>query len=245
MNPFISFIRSWKFSLLGLLFLLFGLISYYTSQEQAFSITAVQKRFSELEKAGAEQAKLLLKQLDKGQKLAASNELTYHLYQNDVLFGWSSNQLPVGRYKTAVFPDNGLIKLNNGYYFSQSVQKDSITSCVSFCLLKAYEFSNAYLNAANPKFWKQQFSVNLTGERRHAIFDSKQQLVFYATPLAQNTNSNNKNWGPLFILIAAFLICYEIQTHFEKSWIGSLLLLLGLLVTRIILYEITWPLNWQ
>jgi signal transduction histidine kinase len=245
MSPFISFIRTWKFSLLGLLFLLFGLISYYSNQEQTFSIAVVQKRFSELEKEGAAQAKLLLKQIDKGQKLTGSNELIYHLYQNEVLFGWSSNQLPVGRYKTAVFPDNGLIKLNNGYYFSQSVQKDSITSCVSFCLLKEYEFSNAYLNAANPKFWKQQFAVNLTGERRNAIFDSKKQVVFYATPFAQNTNSNNKNGGPLFILIAVFLFCYEIQTYFEKSWIGSLFLLLGLLVTRIVLYEITWPLNWQ
>ena len=245
MSPIISFIRTWKFSLLGLLFLLFGFISYNSNQQQGFSITAVQKRFSELEKAGAAQAKLLLKQIDKGQKLPTSNELIYHLYQNEVLFGWSSNQLPIGRYKTAVFPDNGLIKLNNGYYFSQSVQKDSITSCVSFCLLKEYEFSNAYLNAANPKFWKQQFAVNLTGERKNAIFDSKQQLVFYATPFAQNTNSNEENGGPLFILIAVFLFCYEIQTYFEKSWIGSLLLLLGLLVTRIVLYEISWPLHWQ
>ena len=69
MSPFISFIRTWKYSLLGLLFLLFGLISFYSNQEQTFSIAAVQKRFSELEKAGAAQAKILLKKIDKGQKL--------------------------------------------------------------------------------------------------------------------------------------------------------------------------------
>lgn len=245
MNPFISFIRTWKFSLLGLLFLLFGLVSYYANQEPGFSIAAIQKRFSELEKAGEAQAKLLLQQIDKGHKLPNSNELTYHLYQKEVLFGWSSNQLPVGRYKTAVFPSNGLLKLNNGYYYSQSIQKDSITSCVSFCLLKEYEFSNAYLNASNPTFWRQQFAVNLTGAGKQAIYDKNHHVVFYATPLLQNNNSTNSIWGPFLILLAVFLICYQLQTHFEKSWIGSLVLLLGLLVTRIILYEITWPLNWQ
>jgi two-component system, NtrC family, nitrogen regulation sensor histidine kinase NtrY len=245
MSPIISFIRTWKFSLLGLLFLLFGLISYLSNQQQGFSITAVQERFSKLEKSVDKHAKQILKRIEQGKKLPKSNELNYHLYKDDVLFGWSTNQLPIGRYKSDIFPGNGLMKLNNGYYFSQTIQKNGISCCVSFCLLKEYEFSNAYLSAVNPSFWKQQFAVNLNGERKDAIYDRKHDVVFYATPLNLNINANNSNWGPVFILLAVFLICYQLQTYYEKSWAGNLLLLIGLLVTRIVLYEVKWPVNWQ
>lgn len=244
MKPIFSFLRAWKFSLIGLLFLVFGLVSYFSSQEQGFAISTIQERFTGLEKAAKTRASLLLRRIEQGKQLPQSNELTYHLYQNEVLFGWNSNQLPIGRYKTAVFPANGLVKLSNGFYFSQTFQKDSTTCCVSFCLLKEYEFSNAYLNAANPTFWKQQFAVNFSGSAQQAIYDSNHHVVFYATPFSQENKTDQNNWGAFFLLVSIFLFIYQLQTFVEKSWVGNLMLLLGLLVTRTILYEIKWPLAW-
>ncbi|MEY4804029.1 MAG: hypothetical protein RL331_543 [Bacteroidota bacterium] len=245
MQTILPFLRTWKFSFLGLVFLVLGLAFYFSNQERAFSVRDIQAQFTALEKESKGHAKLLLKNVEAGKALPKSKTLTYHLYNKDVLFGWSSNQLPVGRYKTDLFPANGIIKLNNGYYYSQTYQKNEVTCCVSFCLLKAYEFSNAYLNTANPGFWKQPFAISLNGNSKNAIKDSAQNTIFYASPLPVETLPASSNWGPFFLLIALFLICYQLQSFLEKSWWGSLLLLLGLLVLRVVMYELTWPAEWQ
>jgi len=245
MNSILPFLRAWKFTLLGLVFLLLGISFYFSNQERKFSVSEIQAHFSQLEKESKSYAQLLLKNVASDKPLPKSKALTYHLYNKDVLFGWSSNQLPAGRYKTDIFPANGLIKLNNGYYYSQSFQKNGVTCCVSFCLLKSYEFSNTYLNADNPGFWKQQFAVNLNGNAKNAIKDRSQKIVFYADPLPLETLPASSNWGPFFLLVALFLICYQLQLYFEKNWWGSLFLLLGLLVVRVVMYEIVWPPEWQ
>jgi nitrogen fixation/metabolism regulation signal transduction histidine kinase len=245
MQTILPFLRTWKFSLLGLVFLVLGLSFYFSNQERQFSIQDIQAQFTELEKESKGYAQLLLKNIEAGKALPKSNTLNYHLYNKDVLFGWSSNQLPIGRYKTDLFPASGIVKLNNGYYYSQTYQQNEVTCCVSFCILKAYEFSNSYLNAANPGFWKQPFAISLNGNSKNAIKDSAQNTIFYASPLPVETLPASSNWGPFFLLIALFLICYQLQSFLEKSWWGSLLLLLGLLVLRVVMYELTWPAEWQ
>jgi nitrogen fixation/metabolism regulation signal transduction histidine kinase len=245
MQTILPFLRTWKFSLLGLVFLVLGLSFYFSNQERQFSVRDIQAQFTELEKESKGYAQLLLKNIEAGKALPKSNTLNYHLYNKDVLFGWSSNQLPIGRYKTDLFPASGIVKLNNGYYYSQTYQQNEVTCCVSFCILKAYEFSNSYLNAANPGFWKQPFAISLNGNSKNAIKDSAQNTIFYASPLPVETLPASSNWGPFFLLIALFLICYQLQSFLEKSWWGSLLLLLGLLVLRVVMYELTWPAEWQ
>ena len=245
MQTILPFLRTWKFSLLGLVFLVLGLSYYFSNQERQFSVRDIQAQFTELEKESKGYAQLLLKNMEAGKALPKSNTLNYHLYNKDVLFGWSSNQLPIGRYKTDLFPASGIVKLNNGYYYSQTYQQNEVTCCVSFCILKAYEFSNSYLNAANPGFWKQPFAISLNGNSKNAIKDSAQNTIFYASPLPVETLPASSNWGPFFLLIALFLICYQLQSFLEKSWWGSLLLLLGLLVLRVVMYELTWPAEWQ
>ena len=245
MQTILPFLRTWKFSLLGLVFLVLGLSFYFSNQERQFSVRDIQAQFTELEKESKGYAQLLLKNIEAGKALPKSNTLNYHLYNKDVLFGWSSNQLPIGRYKTDLFPASGIVKLNNGYYYSQTYQQNEVTCCVSFCILKAYEFSNSYLNAANPGFWKQPFAISLNGNSKNAIKDSAQNTIFFASPLPVETLPASSNWGPFFLLIALFLICYQLQSFLEKSWWGSLLLLLGLLVLRVVMYELTWPAEWQ
>jgi nitrogen fixation/metabolism regulation signal transduction histidine kinase len=245
MQTILPFLRTWKFSLLGLVFLVLGLSFYFSNQERRFSVRDIQAQFTELEKESKGYAQLLLKNVEAGKALPKSKTLTYHLYNKDVLFGWSSNQLPIGRYKTDLFPASGIVKLNNGYYYSQTYQQNEVTCCVSFCILKAYEFSNSYLNAANPGFWKQPFAISLNGNSKNAIKDSAQNTIFYASPLPVETLPASSNWGPFCLLIALFLICYQLQSFLEKSWWGSLLLLLGLLVLRVVMYELTWPAEWQ
>jgi two-component system nitrogen regulation sensor histidine kinase NtrY len=244
MKLIFSFLRTWKFSLLGLFFLIIGIVFYSANQSQRFSAEDIQLQFSELEKESEGYARSVLKNLSAGKALPKAKEFSYHLYENGVLFGWSSNQLPVGRYKTNLFPANGLIKLNNGYYYSRNIKSNGVECCVSFCLIKSFEFSNSYLNASNPSYWDQQFDVELNGKTKNAIKNQKNNIVFYVSPLSSETLPAGSNWGPFFILLSLFLITYQLQSNLEKHWWGSLLLLLGLVLIRIVLYETIWPDNW-
>ena len=72
----------------------------------------------------------------------------------------------------------------------------------------------------------------------------KNNIVFYVSPLSSETLPAGSNWGPFFILLSLFLITYQLQSNLEKHWWGSLLLLLGLVLIRIVLYETIWPDNW-
>lgn len=244
MNALLLFLRSWKFSLLGLVSLLIGTYLLIQDRTQAFDIEAVQQEFSALELQEVKYANTLLKSVKSKQQLPQDANLVYHLYDKEILFGWSSNQLPVGRYKTALFPANGLIKLNNGWYYCSTVKEGALTCAVSFCLLKEYEFSNAYLNPVNPGFWLQKFQVNLNGTKEQAITNRYGDVVFYASALPPENAPASSNWAPFFFLIAGFLFYYQLQQYFQNNLRGNLFLLLSLVLARTAVYEIHWPSDW-
>lgn len=244
MNALILFLRNWKFSLLGFICLLTGSYLLIIDRTQAFDIKAVQQEFSTLEQQEIKYANTLLKKVKTKQRLPQESNLNYHLYDKDVLFDWSSNQLPIGRYKTALFPANGLIKLNNGWYYCHTVKDGDLACCVSFCLLREYEFSNAYLQAVNPTYWKQKFHINLNSSKQQAITDRNSNVVFYASPLPMDNAPISSHWAPFFFLIAGFLLYYQLQQFFQNNIWGNLFLLLSLVLARTAIYEIHWPSDW-
>lgn len=244
MTPLLDFLRSWKFSLLGFLSLFLGTYILFQDQVRSFDVAEIQKEFSLLEQQEIQFGKDLLQKIKAKQTLPETPHLVYHLYEDDVLFGWSSNQLPVGRYKTALYPANGLIKLNNGWYFCHTIKERELTCSVSFCLLKEYEFSNAYLKAVNPGFWKQKFQVELTGTSNQAIKDHKGKIVFYARALPPDQAPLSSQWAPFLFLLGGFLIYYQLQQSLQNHLWGNLFLLLSLAILRTAIYEIHWPSDW-
>ena len=235
--------RAWKYGFLGSICLLAGLYIYINDKGRSFNPDAIQRKFNALEKEQLQYAKKLLLDVKANKPLPNKPDLVYHLYDKNILFGWNSNQLPIGRYKTDLFPKNGLVKLNNGWYYCRTIQEGSLSCCVSFCLLKEYEFSNAYLRASNPSFWNEQFKIGLK-HGRHAVLNNQKQFVFYASPLPSDSAPNKSDLEIFFFIIAGILILYQLQVRFVKSLWANLSLLIGLVVIRTMLYEIHWPKEW-
>jgi hypothetical protein len=117
----------WKLGLIGMGLILSALFILALSNIDHFQKDLIQQQFSSLEKKAEIGAFRLHLQLQNKQKLNLEQGLYYHIYEDDRLFGWRNNQLPVGRYQTDVFPGNGLIKLKNGWYYSTTKTKGAIT----------------------------------------------------------------------------------------------------------------------
>jgi two-component system nitrogen regulation sensor histidine kinase NtrY len=245
MNKLFDLIGAWKYSLLGFICLLIGIYFFATDSAPSYNNESIQAQFTTLESEQQAYARLILRNVKSNKPITNQSNLVYHLYDKDVLFGWNSNQLPIGRYQSGLFPGNGLIKLNNGWYYCHTLKDGDLTCCVSFCILKDYEFSNAYLRASNPSFWKQKFQVNLDGNgRRKAILNNKKNVVFWASSLPMETAPLGSNWGPFILIIAGLLIIYQIQVNFVQNLWANLFLLLSLVLLRTAVYEIKWPSTW-
>jgi len=234
-------LQKWKLSFFGLSFILCCIVILGSSSLNSFNKEDIQQQFIVLEKRAQKVGQTLLLQLKQKQKLVVAPEFYYHIYEGDRLIGWRNNQLPVGRYKSALFPENGLIKLKNGWYFAKCQQKDGITCCVSFCLQNSYELQNDYLQGGNPSFWTTTFQVLPSGHIKDAIYNSTGKIICYVRPLMNNNKTSLiLVAAPLILIIGLFFILFNFLQLYRGNLWATAILFVGLLITRILFYEISW-----
>jgi len=68
-----------------------------------------------------------------------------HVFRNDSLVFWNSNELPVNRFADLHFPGNGLLHLQNGWYYTITHVKKNKTFCASFLIKKDFPYENGDL----------------------------------------------------------------------------------------------------
>jgi signal transduction histidine kinase len=161
-----------------------------------------------------------------------------HLYKNDRLVKWNTNKIPVSNFSTIQFPSRGLMKLQNGWYYGEVYKEGEYTCCATFCLAQEYSYSNEFINShQNPLFGKTKFSISLDMNRGVPIFNAAKQYCF--SIIANELPSEPTPWHilPLF-LIGLVSLLYGIYKQIEQHKTGRWLFLIGLLVFRIVLFEV-------
>jgi hypothetical protein len=161
-----------------------------------------------------------------------------HLYKNDRLVKWNTNKIPVSNFSTIQFPSRGLMKLQNGWYYGEVYKEGEYTCCATFCLAQEYSYSNEFINShQNPLFGKTKFSISLDMNRGVPIFNAAKQYCF--SIISNGIPSQPTPWYilPLF-LIGLVSLLYGIYKQIEQHKTGRWLFLIGLLVFRIVLYEV-------
>ena len=53
-------------------------------------------------------------------KLKKDNPINVHVYSNDSLVLWNTNELPIIRFADIHFPSDGLLHLQNGWYYAKT-----------------------------------------------------------------------------------------------------------------------------
>lgn len=69
-----------------------------------------------------------------------------HIFTNDSLIYWNTNKTPISRFVDIQFPSDGLLKLQNGWYYAKAQKVlGKIVSC-SFLIKNEFLVENEYLN---------------------------------------------------------------------------------------------------
>jgi two-component system nitrogen regulation sensor histidine kinase NtrY len=130
-----------------------------------------------------------------------SDSFYYNCYKNDSLIFWNSNDLPVGRFADLHYPANGIIHLQNGWYYSLSRREGNYTHSVSFLIKHDYPYENGELeNAFHPDFQLDKYThILLNVDEGIKISDMKGNYLF--SLIATGSREESTSFSQLMLII--------------------------------------------
>ena len=207
----------------------------------------VQTKFLQLESLAETEADELLKQYRKKESFTTTiGPLYKHVYDKDSLVYWNSNKMPVPRLASLKFPGNGLIHLNNGWYYSVVSKKADQYAVVSFLVKQQYSYENEYLtNKTSPEISERNFELSLDEEEGTKVFNKKKQYCFSLLETKKEKKTSN-GYQVLFGAIALFFLLVYVLTLKRALYKASgivlwLLFLYGMSLSGAIDSEILSP----
>lgn len=160
------------------------------SSDYSDDIKRFKKQFVELEKSldntlrYQEEGALRNKLNVQWQNVKKDNSINIHVYRNDSLILWNTNQLPIIRFADIHFPSEGLLHLQNGWYYAKIKEIDDYVVCCSFLIKQDYSYVNKELvNDFAPEL-HLPFTANISLEqdRGYPVFNSEKEFVFSIHP---------------------------------------------------------------
>lgn len=240
----ISFLRKYSLVILSICFA--GAFSIYYFQvfqkEYTVEIAEFQKKFTQTDSELSiflEQKKEILEKEGLNPLIHSKENAPFyfHIYRNDSLIHWNTNQLPVLRFADLHYPSNGVIHLQNGWYYAKTIQVDDVQIVASFLIKKDYQYENKNLkNDFNPSL-KIPFKGNISMEREsdYPIFKDN-QFIFSLHPY-ENQSIPSRDSDALLILLLGtlsliLLLAYRkmIQLPAISFWVISI----GIVLLRIV-----------
>jgi signal transduction histidine kinase len=245
--------KKWKW--LAVAVLTFFVFGYVLRSEQARGhsgeIKVFQERFIELERE-------LDRRLDENYKSfrnkgieerwvhgVQSENINIHVYRRDSLKYWSTNELPILRFAEIHFPAEGLVHLQNGWYFAKMKSADHLTVCASFLIKQDYSYENDALENDFADHFKLDFNADISLDPdnldNYSINDSKGDYVFSIQPKHANQYSEIKAIVLLLLLVAGIVFLITAILEFlpkGKPW--SLIIPILLLFARYFALRMDW-----
>ncbi len=168
--------------------------------------------------------------------------LFVHVYQGDSMVFWNTNKCPVNRFTDLHFPVNGIVQLQNGWYYSMYKDQGDLTYVVTFGIKRVFPINNDQLrDYFFDPFPKIQGAVSLVADKRSTIFDSKKEPVFSIQDAEQSTN-DTVLLTVIFadVLLIFFLIGLKVRKKFTNRNTARLLFIFGVLVLRFLALRFDW-----
>ena len=143
-----------------------------------------------------------------------------HIYKNNELVYWNTNQLPISATINPNEIKNGVFKLSNGYYYIFSKKINNIVFQGSFLIQSEYEIENEYLtNTFNSSIYDGKAHLAITKKSTYSIKDKYKNHLFYITSKSSpNTFASNSTLT--FVLLFGskyFDMHYVIQNKYRTG----------------------------
>lgn len=144
----------------------------------------------------------------------------FHVYRNDSLIYWNTNQLPVSRFVDIHYPASGIVHLQNGWYYAKNIQKGNIQLVASFLIKKDYGYENENLvNGFNPSFSVPfKGNIQLDPSTKNSIYNGKKQFVFAFNLYEKQTVSTFLADSLLILILLTFSTFILSIKQASASW---------------------------
>lgn len=150
-------------------------------------------------------------------KVKKDNPINIHVYSNDSLVLWNTNQLPIIRFADIHFPSDGLLHLQNGWYYAKTKEVGDYVICGSFLIKQDYSYVNKELvNDFVPElFLPFSAAISLEQDSGFPVFDKDKNFVFSLHPNEYQTAS----WGKSIILMLLLLLALIMWLTWIANWV--------------------------
>jgi len=111
------------------------------------------------------------------------NSFFLHIYRNDSLLFWNTNQLPISRFSDIHFPSEGIVHLQNGWYYSKILRVKNCQLVASFLIKKDYPYENLNLKNTYNSELNLPFRASIILEKDNAypIYSSDKKFLLPGT----------------------------------------------------------------
>lgn len=176
--------------------------------------------------------------------LNKEDKLYTHVFRNDSLIYWNSNELPISPFADIHFPAEGILHLQNGWYYSKVTRKEQLIFCVSFLIKHDFPYENSFLINSFSDDLEIPFNGSLSFDNHpnYSIYSSGGKQLFSLIPSANKAPSESN----VIINMCLLLLCvilwlgriYQFQKKFQglRFWVAPLILIGG----RLLLYLLPW-----
>ena len=203
-------------------------VGYYFqvfSNNHSGSIRSFQNRFSDLEEQlddqlKLEKSKLKYKQAENRWVSPLQNdEVNIHIYRNDSLIYWNSNQLPIIRFADIHFPTSGILHLQNGWYFAKIAEVNHQLICASILVKRDYSYENKELINEFPENLHLPYSTYITFEQENGypIYSKDRSYLFSIHPNEYQTADTRESTTLLLLLLLAISLWLATLFRFNSS----------------------------
>lgn len=172
------------------------------------------------------------------------DEINFHVYHRDSLVFWNTNQLPILRFADIHFPSEGLIQLQNGWYYAKIVEENEYLICGSFKVKQDYSYENSDLVNNFPDYLPLSFEagIELDEEVGFQIKGSEGEYLFSLVPEENQEISSSESVISLVLLllmISAWMLAFvglSKRLSQKLKWLFPI----GVVIIRILSLHFEW-----
>lgn len=172
------------------------------------------------------------------------NSFNLHVYRNDSLIYWNTNQLPIIRFADIHYPAEGITHLQNGWYYAKTVSLKGYTICGSFLIKHDYSYQNKdlindFVRELNIPF---DATISLEQNEKYAIYSRHKEFLFSLIPNEYQPANEKQSMGLLFLLINAVVLwliyLFTLGKKLSVTWRWGLFL--AVILLRILSIKLDW-----
>jgi hypothetical protein len=178
------------------------------------------------------------------ESLNGQQGVNIHIYRNDSLIFWNTNQLPIIRFADIHFPAKGLVKLQNGWYYAKTAENGEFLVCVSFLIRNDYTYENQHLvnDFSTELPFPYDAEILPDEDAQYPIENNEGEYVCSVSVNEEQLVSKQQSVLLMILLLVALALWASVLFQFirKKKAIWSWVSLAVILLVRIVALKLGW-----